>query len=103
VLSFWNAHALEDPAWIKRVYQSVARVGDDSRVPVLEQIYAMQRNTEPEPEAFTVPLLDIKDLYWAIRGMDGPNARALRQRIRQDVGMPYLRGDENNPGRMIEE
>ena len=33
----------------------------------------------------------IRDFYWAIRNMNGPEILALRKRIRDDVGMDNLR------------
>jgi len=90
LLDYWRKQPANHQTWDKRVYQAVAQLGDDSQVPALEKIYSGLRS------ATTTAYMDtttIKDLYWTIRGMDGPNARRLRQRIRSEVGMPYLRGE----------
>jgi len=94
LLSYFRKRAAKDQAWDKRVYQAIGQVGDDSRISVLEQIYAGARSGG---HSTYVDASTIKDLYWSIRGMDGPNARRLRQRIRNDVGMPFLRGEESEP------
>jgi hypothetical protein len=94
LLGHWRRRAAKDQAWDKRVYQAVAHVGDDSKVSALEQIYAGARSAGAS--SYTDASV-IKDLYWSIRGMDGPNARRLRQRIRNEVGMPFLRGEASEP------
>ena len=62
--------------WDKRVYQAIAQLDDDAQVPVLEKIYAGARSGSSSKHGDTSI---IKDLYWTIRGMDGPNARRLPQ------------------------
>jgi hypothetical protein len=94
LLGYWRKRAARDGSWDKRVYQAVAQAGDDSKIYALEQIYAAARAPSGSRyQDFSI----IKDLYWTIRGMDGPNARRLRQRIRNEVGMPFLRGEESEP------
>ena len=66
--------------------------GRRPQVSILERIYSHARAAGPSSSAETAT---IKDLYWSIRGMDGPGARRLRQRIRTEVGMPFLRGEES--------
>jgi HEAT repeat protein/thiol-disulfide isomerase/thioredoxin len=93
LLRHWRKLEAKNHSWDKRVYQGIAELDDDAQVGVLERIYSRARAAGPASytEAATV-----KDLYWSIRGMDGPNARRLRQRIRTEVGMPALRGEESN-------
>ncbi len=93
LLSYRRTHPGPDEAWNQRAYQAIAQVDDDSQVPVLEQIYAKARSDNAS-SAHT-QRFNIKDLYWTIRVMDGPNARRLRQRIRREVGMPFLRGEQS--------
>ncbi len=93
LLSYWRKQPGNDQAWNQRAYQAIAQLDDDSQVPVLEQIYAKARSASGS-SAYN-QRIDIKDFYWTIRVMDGPNARRLRQRIRRDVGMPFLRGEQS--------
>jgi HEAT repeat protein/thiol-disulfide isomerase/thioredoxin len=78
-----------EDSWNRMAYQAIAQAGDDTHVPVLEMIYnRLHANVDKYGSA-----QNIKDLYWTIRSMDGPNARKLRKRIRHEVGMPFLRGE----------
>ncbi len=92
LLQYWRKLEAKNHSWDKRVYQGIAELGDDAQVNVLERIYSRARAAGPasDREAATV-----KDLYWSIRAMDGPNARRLRQRIRTEVGMSALRGEDS--------
>jgi hypothetical protein len=92
LLSYWRSEPAGAERWDKRVYQAVAQLDDDAQVAVLEKIYAGARSGSSSTYRDTSI---IKDLYWTIRGMDGPNARRLRTRIRGEVGMPFLRGEES--------
>ena len=94
LLGYGRQRAEKDRSWDKRIYQAIAQAGDDSKVMILEQIYARARSAGASS---SVDVAIVKDLYWSIRGMDGPNARRLRQRIRNDVGMPFLRGEASEP------
>ena len=69
-------------AWQKLVYEAIA-VGNDPRfVPVLEEIF---RSTQKDyPYA-------IREFYWSIRSMTGPEILKLRKTIRDEVGMDQLR------------
>ena len=35
--------------------------------------------------------LDVRDFYWTIRGMTGPEILAFRKQIRDEIGMDQLR------------
>ena len=35
--------------------------------------------------------LDLKDFYWTIRGMKGPEILEFRKRIRDEIGLQNLR------------
>jgi hypothetical protein len=90
LLAYWRKQRAKDPSWSKRAYQAIAEVADDSQVTVLEQIYASAQTAGAAPGT---DRSIIKELYWTIRGMEGANARRLRKRIRDEVGMPFLRGE----------
>ncbi len=92
LLAHWRKLKAQDHAWDKKVYQAIAELGDDAQVSILERIYSRARAAGPTSYADAAA---VKDLYWSIRGMEGPNARRLRQRIRTEVGMPALRGEQS--------
>ncbi len=88
LLAFWRTTDLKNAIWNQRASQAIAALDDDSRVPVLEQIYASERAEMADtPYPSTV---SINEFYWTIRSMTGPNARKLRKRIRAEVGMKSL-------------
>jgi HEAT repeat protein len=82
LLKQWRAQSRKDDEWTELVYRAVATLGDDSRVPILEEIYRAYLREQP---------YRLRDFYWTIRIMEGPNALRLRKQIRQDVGMDALR------------
>ncbi len=98
LLDYWRKEPAKHQSWDKRVYQAVAQLGDDSQVPALEKIYAGLRSAAATSDMDTTT---VKDLYWTIRGMEGPNARRLRQRIRSEVGMPFLRGEASETSSFV--
>lgn len=63
------------------VYQAIATLDDSSKIPVLEKIYKTMQADNGR----------IRDFYWTIRAMTGPEILAFRKRIRQEVGMENLR------------
>jgi hypothetical protein len=69
-------------AWQKLVYEAIAAGNDPRFVPVLEEIFrSIQKNN---PYA-------IREFYWSIRSMTGPEILKLRKTIRDEVGMDQLR------------
>ena len=81
LIKHWREKAHNDDSWKRLVYRGVAAVGDDSLTPVLEEIYKTYSNEDYR----------MREFYWTIRTMDGPNILKLRKQIRQDVGMERLR------------
>jgi len=71
---------ISDREWRKLVYRAVAMIGDDSLVPLLDEVYHTYRDNDWE----------IRDFYWTIRAMEGPNILKLRKKIRDEVGMERL-------------
>jgi hypothetical protein len=82
LLRYWREHAHADEDWIRLVYRAVAALGDDGRVSLLEKIYGGFRQDEH---------YQLREFYWTIRAIDGPNALKLRKQIRKEVGMDNLR------------
>jgi hypothetical protein len=81
LLAYWRAHGREDEMWRALVYRAISASNDDSLVPVLEEIYRSMDKSDYR----------MREFYWTIRSMDGPNILKLRKQIRQDVGMDRLR------------
>jgi HEAT repeat protein len=83
LLRYWREKGgPQDEGWTKAVYRAIAALGDDSRVPILEEIY---RHYE-EHNAY-----GLRDFYWTIRIMDTPGALKLRKQMRDEIGMSNLR------------
>jgi len=80
LLTRWRQQPSDDP-WRKLVYRAVASLGDDAQTPLLEEVYRTFRPGD----------WDVREFYWTIRSMDGPNILKLRKQIRDDVGMERLR------------
>lgn len=78
----WREEKQRDDEWRKLVYRAVAALNDDALVPVLEEVY----------KSFgTDGRYEVRDFYWTIRGMKGPNILKLRKTVRDEVGMEQLR------------
>lgn len=82
LLRQWRADGSADHAWARLVYRAIAALGDDGQVPILEEIY---RGYNPQQSQ-----LNIRDFYWSIRVLEGPDALRLRKQIRKEVGMENL-------------
>jgi HEAT repeat protein len=78
---YWREHGRSDDEWRKLVARAVAALGDDALTPLLEDVYAAY-----EKEDYAV-----REFYWAIRPMKGPNVMALRKKMRDELGMDRLR------------
>lgn len=84
LLSWWRDQR-EDQARTSLVYTAIAALGDDKNVRLLEEIYD---GLTAEDDAMSYYL---REFYWTIRIMEGPEALKLRKRIRDEVGMDALR------------
>jgi HEAT repeat protein/thioredoxin-like negative regulator of GroEL len=81
VVHWWQGHR-DDETWRRLAYRAIALTGDDGRTPVLEEIYA----TYDKRNGY-----EVRDFYWTIRVMKGPQVLKLRKRIRDEIGMAQLR------------
>ncbi len=81
LLAIARKKGFSDESWRKLVYRAIAKMNDPAQVPVLEEIY----------KSFENQSYYIKDFYWTIRSMTGPQALALRKKIRDEIGMDQLR------------
>jgi hypothetical protein len=81
LLDYWKQMKSDDE-WNKLAYEAIS-AGDDAKyVPILEQIYETFHKEESHL---------MRDFYWSIRTMHGPEILKLRKRIRDEVGMDQLR------------
>ena len=74
----------KDWSWTRRAVQAIAVLDDDAQTPLLRQMYK---------ELDTVHRVsgEVKEFYWTIRFMTGPEVLKLRKEIRDEVGMTRLR------------
>ncbi len=84
LLAYWEQNAQDDPSVTRLAYRALAHANDASHVGMLEDIYLGMKK-KPNNNAA------IRDFYWSIRNMNGPEILALRKRIRDEVGMDNLR------------
>lgn len=82
--SYWDRSARSNDNWTRLVYRAIAFLDDERFIPDLIWIY---ENSISKNEFSS----EIKEFYWTIRIMTGPEALALRKRIRDEVGMDALR------------
>jgi HEAT repeat protein len=82
----WRESARDDGDWVRLVAMAVASLDDDGRVPVLEEVYRDLTREGPERRDTSL----IRDFYWTIRPLAGPNALRLRKVIRDEIGMGAL-------------
>lgn len=66
-------------SWTAPLYRAIAALDDESRVPILAEIYRQLSEWE------------MRDFYWTIRTMHGRAVLKLRKQIRDEVGMENLR------------
>ena len=83
LLAQWRSRRDQAALWDSLVERAVAALDDAGQVSVLETIY---ESFDREHETYR-----IKELYWNMRSLGGPEALKLRKRIRDEVGMDNLR------------
>jgi HEAT repeat protein len=67
--------------WRTLAYRAVAALGDDARTPFLAELY---RSFGKDQQ------WELRNFYWTIRSMQGPEILKLRKQIRDEVGMQNL-------------
>lgn len=93
----WRESARDDGDWVRLVAMAVASLDDDARVAILDEVY--RELTREGSERRDTSL--IRDFYWTIRPLTGPNALRLRKVIRDEIGMGALGspdGSSDPPG-----
>ncbi len=81
LIEHWQQAKASKAQWTKLVYRAMAARNDDSRSEILTKIFESLKTEEWE----------VREFYWTIRSMTGPNVLTLRKRIRDEVGMDALR------------
>lgn len=82
LLKYYRQSATSTDDWVCLLSSAIAAIDDDSQVPLLEEIY---NRFEPEENG------QVRQFYWTIRSMTGPQALRLRKRIRDEVGFENLK------------
>jgi HEAT repeat protein len=90
LLRYWDAHGTQDAMLSRLVYRAVAQLNAESQVPLLARIYQQFHNPDADAESQGSSDFSIKDFYWTIRTMTGPQVLALRKKIREEVGVGSL-------------
>lgn len=81
LVAYWRSTERRGSEQTTLVYRAVAALNDDSLVPILDEVYGTFEKRD----------YAIREFYWTIRPMNGPNVLKLRKKIRDDVGMDRLR------------
>ncbi|MCL2349326.1 MAG: HEAT repeat domain-containing protein, partial [Planctomycetaceae bacterium] len=80
LLKYWRKIGVESDASIRvLVSRAIASLDDPQYIPVLREIYDQLRD------------YNVRDFYWTIRSMTGPEILKLRKEIRDKYGMETLR------------
>lgn len=79
IIHAWQSNR-DDDTWRRLAYRAIAVINDDNLTPTLAEIYG----------TFQAREYNVRDFYWTIRIMTGPQVLKLRKRIRDEVGMGML-------------
>jgi hypothetical protein len=77
----WRKQGAGDREWSRLMYRAITKLNDDSKTPILEEIYNAYGKTDYR----------LREFYWTIRAMKGENILKLRKKIRDEVGMDRLK------------
>jgi hypothetical protein len=89
LVELWKQEGRNDQELTKMLYRSIAALDDSASVPLLAEIYQLLSAKDDVVEQ------EVAAFYWTIRTMTGPEALALRKRIRDEVGIDNLQ--RSNP------
>ena len=78
---YWREKARDDEQWKQLLARAAAALGDDALTPLLQEVYS----------AYGKESYSVREFYWTIRSIKGPNILKLRKQIRDEVGMDRLR------------
>jgi hypothetical protein len=74
LLRYWRQRSETYSDWKKYVYRAIAVSDDPQYIPVLREIYGKLQQYE------------LREFYWTIRIMSGPDILAFRKQIRDEHG-----------------
>jgi HEAT repeat protein len=92
LVRYWREWARDDGDWVRLVAMAVASLDDDARVPILGEVYRELTRESSDRRDMSL----IRDFYWTIRPLAGPNALRLRKAIRDEIGMGALGSPDNS-------
>ncbi len=78
LIDMWRAKG-KSGNWHQPLYRAIAALDDDTRTPLLAEIYKQLNDW------------DRREFYWTIRSMNGPQVLKLRKQIRDEVGIENLK------------
>jgi HEAT repeat protein/thioredoxin-related protein len=78
LLKLWKQQPKKYNQWSRMTYRAIAALDDPKYVPVLKEIYANLEQNE------------VRDFYWTIRTMTGPEILKFRKQIRDERGVSNL-------------
>jgi hypothetical protein len=79
LLAYWRSQEDRSDALDRLVYRAIATLDDSSHLAELREIYGRLERYH------------VREFYWTIRVMTGPEILKFRKRIRDEVGMDHLR------------
>jgi HEAT repeat protein len=78
LLKYWKEQSKTNNQWARLVYRAIAVSDDPKYLPVLKEIYANLQQYQ------------LRDFYWTIRSMTGPEILKFRKQIRDERGASEL-------------
>ena len=82
LLAYYEKKSTDHDFVCRMVYRAITALDDDSRVPILKDIYKSLSKSGS---------YELREFYWTIRNMTGEKCLELRKVIRDEVGMEALR------------
>ena len=79
LLKYWKEQPKKYNEWHRLVYRAIAVLDDPKYLPVLQEIYTNLEEYE------------VREFYWTIRIMNGPEIIKFRKQIRDERGISQLR------------
>lgn len=81
LIAYWREHGQAEEGCTRLVFRAIAALGDDAQIPILDEIYGQIGGEDHR----------IREFYWTVRIMKGPEALKFREKIRREVGTQRLR------------
>ena len=78
LLKYWKAQPKKSGEWHRLVYRAIAVLDDPKYLPVLREIYS------------NLDEYEVREFYWTVRIMTGPDILKFRKQIRDEQGISKL-------------